>query len=226
MAVSALQKPWESEKPPKIGDFRKENGQRVWLSMAKTKYEIKLPPYARKYDFVKQDLNLTWGERDVLCEAFRYWPENDKVSLPPQSTMTDNTIAKNLGYKDKTSVEKKLKTLVEKGYIYRETVTRMENGVPKSRRVMQWLKFPTPAKQRVGNPLNRGSATRQKAEKYPPNSGPTINDYNNNNKRAMPAPLPAEGQASALLKTPKPRTLSPQEREQRKQKMISDLKKS
>ena len=195
--------------------------------MAKKRYEIKLPSFVRKYDFVKQDPNLTRREQDTLCEAFRYWPEDNKVSSPPQSTMTDKTLTKNLGYKDKSTVEKILKTLVKKGYIYRETVTRKENGVPRSRRVMLWLKFPIPAKQRVGNPLNRRSATRQKAEKHPPNNGPTINDYNNNYKKAMPTPLPAGRQASALPKSPKlKRKLSQQEIEQRRDMMISDLKKS
>ena len=151
--------------------------------MAKKKYEIELPIFVRKYDFVKQDPNLTRREQDTLCEAFRYWPENSKVSWPPQSTMTDNTLTRNLGYKDESTVEKILKTLVEKGYIYRETVTRKKNGIPKSRRVMQWLKFPIPAKQRVGNPLNRGPATRQIVEKHPPNSGPTINNNNKNYKK-------------------------------------------
>ena len=50
-------------------------------------------------------------------------------------------------------------------------------------------------------------------------------EINKRNKMAMPSPLPAEGQASALLKTPKPGTLSPQEFEQRRQKMINDLHK-
>ncbi len=176
--------------------------------MAKKRYEIKLPSFVRKYDFVKQDPNLTRREQDTLCEAFRYWPEENKVSSPPQSTMTDKTLTENLGYKDKSTVEKILKTLVKKGYIYRETVTRKENGVPKSRRVMLWLKSPIPAKQRVGSPPNRGPATRQKAEKHPPNSGPTINDYNNDNKKA------------------KTRKLSAREFKQRTQKMISDLQKS
>lgn len=191
--------------------------------MAKKKYEIELPPFVRKYDFVKQDPNLTRREQDTLCEAFRYWPENSKVSWPPQSTMTNKTLTKNLGYKDESTVEKILQTLVEKGYICRKIVTRKENGLPKSRRVMYWLKFPTPAKQRVGYPLNRGPATRQIAEKHPPNSGPTINDYNNNYKKATPTPSPARGQASALHNNGKSQGSSPEEQQEKQHRMIQEL---
>ena len=166
---------------------------------AKKKYEIDLPSYVRKYDFVKRDPNLTRREQDTLCEAFRYWPEVKKVSLPPQSTMTNETLTKNLGYKDMCTVERILKSLVKKGYIFRETVTKIIDDKPKSRRVMLWLKFPTPAKQRVSTSPNSGLAPRQMAEKHPPNGGPTIIDYNNN-KNASSLKL-ANGFAKPQKKT-------------------------
>lgn len=176
--------------------------------MAKKRYKIKLPLFVRLYDFVLQDSNLTNREKLVLCTAFRYWPEANDVSFPPQTTITDKTLTKMLRYKDKTSIEKILKILDDKGYIQRTTVTRQENGEYKSRRVMEWIKFPVPAKQRVGHPPNSGVATPQTATEHPPNSGPTIKDNNYNYKKAMPTPLPADGQASALPRDSKKNTKS------------------
>ena len=170
----------------------------------------------------KWDLSHTVDEK-VLMHLWDHSTLKDEREAPFE--VTQHGIAAAVGI-IRSAVPRSVKKLVEKGYIYRQTVTRTIDGKPKSRRVIKWIRFGIPANQRVERPQNGGSGTRQTDEKHPQNSGPTINNYNKNYNMATPTPLPAKWPASALQnkrKTEKHK-MTPEQLEQEKKRQVKALR--
>ena len=188
-------------------------------------------PFAKAYNFLLNDSNLTSAEKLVMTVICRYWPN--------PYWDTNEHAAEDLGFSERY-IEKVIERLSVKGYIKRGYAHTTKNGRPHTVRVIVPKCFPVKSNVKIkwvkqpehmdgqhtedmdGNCPNNSSFLPEQPDDLLERSKKEINKRN---KKAMPAPLPAEGQASALLKTPKPGTLSPQEFEQRRQKMKNDLQK-
>ncbi len=182
--------------------------------------------FAKAYNFLLADKHLTAAEKLVMIIVCRYWPN--------PYWDTNKQVAKELGFSERYA-EKVIKSLADKKYIKRGYAHTTKGNrlhtvrviVPKcfptkSNVKIQWLKPPEHmngqhTEHTDGDCPNNGS--------FLPEQSDDLLEKNKKTKRKA-TPSPAKGQASALLKTPKPRTLSQQEFEQHRQKMISDLQKS
>ncbi len=189
-------------------------------------------PFAKAYNFLLEDSNLTSAEKLVMIIICRYWPR--------PYWDTNKHVAEDLGFTERY-IEKVIKSLKEKGYIKRGYAHTTKDARPHTVRVIvpkcfpvesnakiKWVKLPEHmdgqhTEQTDGNCPNNSSF-------LPEQSGDLLErnkkEINKRSKKATLSPLPAKGQASALLETPKVKRLSPEEFEQRRQKLISDLRKS
>lgn len=189
-------------------------------------------PFAKAYNFLLRDRNLTTAEKLVMIAICRYWPR-------PYWDTNEHT-AEDLGFGERY-IEKVIKNLADKGYIKRGYAHTTKKGKPHTVRVIVPKCFPVKSNAKVkwvkqpehtdgqhtehidGNSPNNSSFLPEQSDDLLERSKKEINKRN---KKAMPTPLPAKGQASALPKTPKTTKLSPQEFEQRRQEQIRDLRKS
>jgi predicted transcriptional regulator len=202
-------------------------------------------PFTRFYDFLLEKNDLKPAEKLVLSIICRYWPNPYWGS--------NLTIAKSLGFSERY-VEMIIKRLAKKRYIKRGYAHTDKGGKPHTVRVIQPLCFSEKCKKIISwvspeqtfgqkteqkdglTPNNRSFLTEQPFDLLERNKNEIKNDEIEN--RAMPAPLPAKGQASALPNQRKKiqqltnlfgnsgrKTIAPtpQEFEQRRQKMIKDL---
>ena len=188
-------------------------------------------PFAKAYNFLLRDSNLTTAEKLVMIIVCRYWPR--------PYWDTNDQIAKDLGFSERY-IEKVVKRLAGKGYIKRGYAHTTKNARPHTVRVIVPKCFPVKSNAKIkwvkppehmdgqhtehmdGNCPNNGSFLPEQSDDLLERNK---NEIEKRDIKAMPTPLPVLGQASALLKTPKAKQLSPKEFEQRKQEMIKNLMK-
>jgi len=156
-------------------------------------------PFMRAYDFVMRDPNLLPAEKLVVMVVWRYWPR--------PSWQSNGRIAEACGF-SKRYVEKLIKGLAEKSYLKRGYAHERRNGKLFTCRVIVPLRFP----KQIDNQIQwvtvpqDGQATVPQDDPRPPCSAQTtapqgdqLDMKRKENRNAAPAPLPAGGQAPALL---------------------------
>lgn len=156
-------------------------------------------PFMRAYDFVVGDPNLLPAEKLVIIVVCRYWPR--------PSWQSNERIAEACGF-SKRYVEKLIKGLAEKSYIKRGYAHERRNGKLFTCRVIVPLRFPKQIDYQV-----RWVTVPQDGEETVPQDGHRphcssqttalqgnqLEKNRKGNRNAAPAPLPAGGQAQALL---------------------------
>ena len=184
--------------------------------------------FARAYDFLLKDSNLTSAEKLVMIIICRYWPR--------PYWDTNEQIAKDLGFTERY-VEKIIKSLADKKYIKRGYAHTTKNDRPHTVRVIVPKCFPEQSNAKIkwvktehmdGQDTEHTDGNSPNSSSFLPEHTDDLLERNRkeiekSNKKAMPTPLPAEGQAPALLKTTKSKQLSPEEFEQRKQQQLKAL---
>lgn len=157
-------------------------------------------PFMRAYDFVVGDPNLLPAEKLVIIVVCRYWPK--------PSWQSNERIAEACGF-SKRYIEKLIKCLADKSYISRGYAHIRKNGRLLTCRVIVPLRFPKQTDyqvQWVETVPQDGEEAVPRDDHQPYCSSQTTlpqddqlekNRYRNRN--AAPAPLPAGGQAPALL---------------------------
>lgn len=174
------------------------NAQRETMKVEK-RQKTKIP-FMRAYDFVISDPNLLPAEKLVMVAACRYWPK--------PCWQSNERISEACGF-SKRYVEKLIKGLADKSYIRRGYAHVRRNGRLLTYRVIVPLRFPKQIDCQVQwkqtEPQDGEEAVPQDDPK--PNCGSQItapqddqlDKSTRKNRNAAPAPLPAGGQAQALL---------------------------
>jgi hypothetical protein len=202
-----MDKSWLS-KPRGLADD--EGNRTVSSGVSKTPF-----PFARAFNFLLADKHLCAAEKLVMVEICRYWPEPfyesaatiaSHIGLNPRYVRNIIT-----GLTQGTKTRERLGKPPRKCYLKRAYAHYKRNGQTLTVRVIKPLCFPTEIGARGephsarGQPGGRTPAAtpaalgvRESARGQPPNR------YLNRNKiekeiESQPAPLPAKGQASAVL---------------------------
>ncbi|MHC4327377.1 MAG: helix-turn-helix domain-containing protein [Planctomycetota bacterium] len=155
----------------------------------------------RAYDFVISDPNLKPAEKLVIVVICRYWPK--------PCWQSNERIAEACGF-TKRYVEKLIRGLANKSYIRRGYAHIKRNGRLLTCRVIVPLRFPKQMDyhqvQWIQTEPQDGQATVLQDDHVPPCSSQTtapqddqLEKNRKGNRNAASAPLPAEGQAPALL---------------------------
>ncbi len=192
-------------------------------------------PFARAYDFLLADSNLTAAEKLVMTIVCRYWPN--------PYWDTNIRIAKELSFTERY-IEKIVKRLAGKKYIKRGFAHTTKNGRPHTVRVIVPLCFPGKCNTKVKwikTEHMDGQYTEQADAQNPNNrtqSPEHMDDLLERNKKEIntqPEPSPVNGQAQASLEQIKKTfgfgkwrasNLTPEQKEQRKQQQIKALRAS
>ena len=156
--------------------------------------------FMKAYDFVMNDPNLLPAEKLVIIVVSRYWPR--------PSWQSNERIAEACGF-SKRYVEKLVKGLADKSYIKRGYARVRRKGRFFTCRVIVPLSFPEQADCQIcwiqTEPQDGQETVPQDGPK--PNCGSQTTELQDDqleknrkeNRNAAPAPLPAGGQAPALL---------------------------
>ncbi len=156
-------------------------------------------PFARAYDFLLKDKNLTAPKKLVMTIVCRYWPN--------PYWDTNEQIAKDLGYTER-NVEKIIKSLADMKYIKRGYAHTIKNGRPHTIRVMVPKCFGQDTRQKikwVKSEQMDGQQTEQVDGQGPnkrtqsPEHTDDLLERRKKEIEATPAPSPAVGQALASL---------------------------
>lgn len=157
-------------------------------------------PFMRAYDFVMSDPNLLPAEKLVIIVVCRYWPK--------PFWQSNERIAAACGF-SKRYVEKLVRGLAERSYIRRGYAHVKRNGRLLTRRVMVPLRFP----KQIEGEVQWIETEPQYGQVTAPQDGPRphcssqltvlrddqLEKNMTENRNAAPAPVPAVGQAPALL---------------------------
>jgi hypothetical protein len=160
----------------------------------------------------------------IIC---RYWPN--------PYWDTNAQIAKDTGYGERY-IEKIIKSLVTKGYIKRGFSHAARSGRPHTVRVIEATCFPVKSNAKIkwvkpeqmdGKDTEQSDGKRPNSSSAPPEQMGDLLKRNRRikDKEATPSPLPAGGQAPALLKKAEIERLSAAKFEDRRRPMLDDLKK-
>jgi hypothetical protein len=157
-------------------------------------------PFSRAYDSLLEKKDLTPAEKLVLVVVCRYWPNPYWDS--------NLTIAQNVNFSERY-VEKIINQLAKKECIKRGYAHIDIDGKPHTVRVIVPLCFPDKCRLKIDwvKPEQVDGQQTEQQDGLTPNSSsflPELQDDLLDNKerlnnKATPAPLPAGGQASALL---------------------------
>lgn len=195
----------------------------------KTKSDL---PFAKAYNFLLEDHNLASAEKLVMIVICRYWPR--------AYWDTNEHTAEDLGFSERY-IEKVIKSLAGKGYIKRGYAHTTRNNRPHTVRVIvpkcfpiksnakvKWIKQP---EQLDGQHTEHTDANRPNSCSFLPEQPDDLlerskKEIKKRNRKAMLAPLPAKGQASALQKNSEPQTppMTPEQFEQEKHRQIQALR--
>jgi predicted transcriptional regulator len=168
-------------------------------------------PFMRAYNFLleKSAKDLTPAEKMVLIVICRYWPS--------PYWDTNLTIAKNCGFTERY-IEKIIKSLAKKGYVQRGYAHTDKEGKHHTVRVIKPLCFSEPCKKIIPwvSPEQMDGQQTEQTDGQCPNSrafSPELQDdllesKEKLNRKTMPAPLPAKGQAAALPEDKKTQSVS------------------
>ncbi len=161
--------------------------------------KTKTMPFAKAYDFLRQDKKLKPAEKLVMFEVCRYWPN--------PYWGTNLTIAQNIGCSERYA-EKLIGHLVKEKRIHRGFAHTDKDGKPHTVRVIVPLCFPEKCSKIIkwSTPEQPFGQHTEQQDGKPPNNGTIspeqqsdlLDNKKEMNNKAMPAPLPAIGQASAL----------------------------
>jgi hypothetical protein len=185
-------------------------------------------PFARAYNFLLKDKKLTSAEKLVMIVICRYWPS-------PYWGTNQHT-AEDLGFSERY-IEKVIKNLAGKGYIKRGYAHTTKNDRPHTVRVIVPKCFPGKSKAKIKwmkPPEHVDGQHTEHMDGDCPNNGSFLPEHTDDlldrnrkiNRKAMPAPLPAKGQASTLQdnpETPKPK-MTVEQHKQKLQKQIEALR--
>ncbi len=158
-------------------------------------------PFMKAYCFLMNKADLSSAEKLMLIAVCRYWPNpywgsNGKIALVTGFTQR--------------YVEKVLRSLADKGYIKRGYAHAEKNGEINTVRVIVPLCFPQKCRLKVdwikAERLDGGVTEQSDGQspdscsKLPEQQDGLLESNREINKKPTPSPLPAEGQASALVK--------------------------
>jgi len=161
-------------------------------------------PFAKAYNFLLADTKLTASEKMVMIIVCRYWPN--------PYWDTNAQIAKEIGFTERY-IEKIIKRLANKRYIKRGFAHTTRNYRPHTVRVIvpRCFGFNPPKKIKWIQPEQMDGQQTERVDGQFPNKRTQSPEHTddllerkrekeaNLNRKATPAPLPARGQASALL---------------------------
>ena len=184
-----------------------------------------VPPFARAYNFLLKDKNLTSAEKLVMIVVCRYWPNPYWAA--------NKQIAEDLGFTERY-VEKIVKSLEDKGYIKRGYAHTTKNARPHTVRVIAPKCFPVKSNAKikwVKPPEHMDGQHTEDMDGNSPNNSSFLpeqpDDLLDRNKKGIKKQCfrhrLSKGRLQHCLKSPKPGTQ--REFEQRRQKMIRDLQK-
>lgn len=201
--------------------------------------------FMKAYGFLLERADLSSAEKLALIVVCRYWPN------PYWDSNAE--ISRTLGCTERY-IEKVVKSLADKGIIKRGYAHITINGKPHTVRVIAPLCFPKTSCCKINwvKPERMDGEQTEHMDGNCPNNSQLAPERSDDlleksrgiNRKATPAPLPAEGQAPALLRhrteeeqaqierfkkkhgvggwqrTPQ---LTPEQKEQRKQEQIKEL---
>jgi len=198
-------------------------------------------PFARAYDFIMADRELTPAEKLVLIEVCRYWPNPcyESAGTIAAHCGLDARYVRNLikGLCQGKSKRKAAGKSERRAYLKRGYAHMRKNGATCTCRVIAPLCFPPEGGARIGAPTASGPAesARRSApgapidpggRAYGPTPGAPIDPPNRSSSRNKnrkeeerdASPLPAGGQASASRFVPLRNALQKESDEERKRK--------
>ncbi len=181
-------------------------------------------PFMRAYCFVLNMRDLTSAEKLVLIVVCRFWPN--------PYWDTNEEIARSLGFTERY-IEKVVKSLADKGIVKRGYAHIVKNGRPHTVRVIVPKCFPCKPGHKINwnKPEQMDGQQTERKDGHRPNSSSFLPERTDDllernrkvNRKATPTPMPAGGQAPALLTDKKANSLSPDEIEQKRRRQVRAL---